>query len=77
VWSVQKDGKTAKISHMQSLKVNVQNKCLRKITGSYKRAPTAALERETGIQSLNLNFYTKTTAPQRVMSTVDHPVYKV
>ena len=72
VWSVRKTGEAAKIGNMQSLKV-VQNKCLRKITGGYKRTPSAALEREAGIPPLDL--YTEATALQRAASTANHPVY--
>jgi hypothetical protein len=52
---------------MQPLKV-VQNKCLRKITGGYKRTPSAALEREAGISPLDL--YTEATAFQRPRITL-------
>jgi hypothetical protein len=43
------DGKAVKASVMQPMKM-VQNKCLRRITGGYKRTPMAALEREADIQ---------------------------
>ena len=32
----------------------VQNECLRKATGAYKRTPRAALERETGVPPIDL-----------------------
>jgi hypothetical protein len=48
IWGSQ-DGKAVKASVMQPMKM-VQNKCLRRITGGYKRTPMAALEREADIQ---------------------------
>jgi hypothetical protein len=71
-WGTQ-DGKAVKASVMRPLRM-VQNKCLRRITGGYKRTPTAALEREADIQPLDL--YIETIALQRAESTADHPVYR-
>lgn len=48
IWGTQ-DGKAVKASVMQPMKM-VQNKCLRRITGGYKRTPIAALEIEADIQ---------------------------
>jgi hypothetical protein len=48
IWGT-RDGKAVKASVMQPMKM-VQNKCLRRITGGYKRTPMAALEREADIQ---------------------------
>jgi len=70
-WGTQ-DGKVAKASIMRPLKM-VQNKCLRRITGAYKRTPTAALEREADIPPLDLHV--ETIALQRAESTADHAVY--
>jgi hypothetical protein len=52
----------------------IQNKCLRRITGGYKRTPIAALEREAGIPPLDL--YAEETTLQRAAATKDHQVYK-
>lgn len=71
-WGTQ-DGKAAKASVMRPLKL-VQNTCLRRITGGYKRTPTAALEREADIPPLDL--YMETIALQRAESTADYPVYR-
>jgi hypothetical protein len=51
-WYTGQDGKKAK-SNLQQLE-RIQNKCLRRITGGYKRTPRAALERETKIQPLDI-----------------------
>ena len=58
---------------LQPLKA-IQNKCLRRITGGYKRTPVAALEGEAGVPPLDL--YTEATALQRAASTKEHPVYR-
>jgi hypothetical protein len=51
-WYTGPDGKQAK-ANLQQLE-KVQNKCLRRVTGGYKRTPKAALEREARIQPLDL-----------------------
>jgi hypothetical protein len=71
-WIGRNDTPIAK-GRLQSLKA-VQNKCLRTITGGYKRTPIAALEREAGV--LPLDLYTEATTLQRAIATKDHPVYK-
>jgi len=53
---------------------NNPNKCLRSITGGYKRTPTVALEREAYVPPLDL--YTEATALQRAVNTTNHPVYR-
>ena len=52
----------------------IQNKYLRRITGSYKCTPIAALEREAGIPPLDL--YTEEATLQRAITTKDHQVFK-
>ena len=69
VWSIQ-EGETPKANAMRPLKT-IQNKCLRSITGGYKRTPTVALEREAYVPSLDL--YTEATALQRAVNTTNHP----
>lgn len=50
----------------------VQNECLRRITGAYKRTPRAALEREVGVMLINL--YMKITRYQQADRTKNHQV---
>jgi len=72
VWSIQ-EGETPKANAMRPLKT-IQKKCLRSITGGYKRTPTVALEREAYVPPLDL--YTEATALQRAVNTTNHPVYR-
>src|SRR5947207_13263084 len=51
-WHTGKNGKQIK-ANLQQLE-KIQNKCLRRITGGYKRTPRAALEREAKILPLDL-----------------------
>src|SRR5207302_10148299 len=46
IWGVRNDGEPAAPTLLQPLRT-LQNRCLRNITGAYRRTPTAALERET------------------------------
>ena len=50
----------------------VQNKCLRRATGGYKRTPTAALEKETGVPPLDL--YIDTVSLQQALAAKNHQV---
>ena len=68
---MQEDGKKAKKSILKPIKW-LQNKCLRRITGGYKRTPTAALEREASIAPLDL--YVQATALQRAAATAKDPM---
>jgi hypothetical protein len=68
VWSA--EGGLAKAT--QAPLQDCQNRCLRRITGGYKRTPIAALERETGIPPLDI--YTDTISLQRASQTRDHPI---
>ena len=65
------DGKPLASSTMETLG-KVQNKCLRRITGGYKRTPRAALERETQIMLIDL--YTEVITGQRAIKTKRHQV---
>ena len=65
------DGTKAKKTILEPIK-RLQNKCLRRITGGYKRKPTAALEREVSIAPLNL--YVQATPLQRAVATAEDPV---
>ena len=71
VWALRDNGEPAASSLLQPLTA-VQNRCLRRITGGYKRTPIAALEREAQVPPLDL--YTDTIALQRATATKDHPV---
>jgi hypothetical protein len=51
-WHAGRNGKQRK-ANLQKLE-KIQNKCLRRITGGYKRTPRAALEREAKILPLDL-----------------------
>ena len=53
---------------------DTQAKSLRRITGAYKRTPTAAIEREIAIPPINL--YTDATALLHADATNNHPVTK-
>ena len=70
-WSLQDNSGQTASGLLKPLK-KVQNKCLRRITGGYKRTPTAALEREAQVQPLDL--YAETIALQRASATKDHLV---
>jgi hypothetical protein len=50
----------------------VQNKCLRRVTGRYKRTPRKALERETQVMPIDL--YTEVAIGQRAAKTRGHQV---
>jgi hypothetical protein len=51
-WYTGPNGKQTK-SNLTQLEL-IQNKCLRRITGGYKRTPRAAMEREAKVQPLDL-----------------------
>jgi len=55
VGGLQDDGAPPAASLIKSLKC-LQNRCLRKVMGAYKRTPTAALKQESNVQSLDLKF---------------------
>ena len=50
----------------------IQNECLRRVTGGYKRTPRAVLEKETNIPPLRL--YIKAAAEQRALIVSSHQV---
>lgn len=55
VWGIQGDGLPARGTTIRPLQ-DTQNKCLRRITGGYKRTPRAALEREAGVAPLDIQI---------------------
>lgn len=71
VWSPQDDGGAPAKGRLKPL-AKVQNKCLRTITGAYKRTPIAAIEREMAIPPIDL--YADAMATQRSQKTKAHPV---
>jgi hypothetical protein len=71
VWGVRNDGEPAAITLLQPLRA-VQNKCLRNITGAYRRTSTAAIERETDI--IPIDLHVDKVATQHAGSTRTHPV---
>jgi hypothetical protein len=52
-WSAQSTGKPIAATTIKPLH-RVQNECLRKITGAYRRTPRAAMERETRVMPVDL-----------------------
>jgi len=70
-WSIRNNGKPLAASTTDTLS-KVQNKCLRGVTGGYKRTPRAALERETQVMPMDL--YTEVVIGQRAVKTKGHQV---
>ena len=52
----------------------IQNECLRRVTGAYKRTPRAALKRETGIPPIDL--YMEVNRYRRADNITEHEVEK-
>jgi hypothetical protein len=71
IWGVRNDGEPAAPTLLQPLRT-IQNRCLRNITGAYRRTPTAALERETDTPPIDL--YIDKVATQHAISTRTHAV---
>jgi hypothetical protein len=69
-WYMGADGKQAK-ANLKQLET-IQNKCLKRVTGGYKRTPTAALEREAQIQPLDI--YCDALAMNRALKDRDRKV---
>jgi hypothetical protein len=71
VLGLQPDGEPIVRTTLRRLE-GIQNRCLRKITGGYKRTSRAALEREAAIPSIDLQIdqlalqHSTQTAPHRV-----------
>jgi hypothetical protein len=53
IWSINRSGNQIERSKITQLKTT-QNRCLRRVTGAYKRAPVAAIERELRIPPIDL-----------------------
>ena len=71
VWGVRDDGTSPAASLTRPLKC-LQNRCLRRIMGAYKRTPTAALERESNVLPVDLHMEHK--AMKGAVKTANHPV---
>lgn len=71
IWSNQTDGRPL-AKYLTEKTEKVQNSCLRKITGAYKRTPRVILQKETNIQPLEL--YTRTASLLHGINTRDKPV---
>ena len=65
------DGKPLATSTVTALDV-IQNKCLRRATGGYKRTSRAALERET--QVIPINLYIEVVISQRAAKIREYKV---
>jgi hypothetical protein len=72
-WSMRIDGKSLATTTISPLH-KIQNECLRKVTGAYKRTPRAALERETGVSPIDL--YMEVNRYRRADNTTGHKVEK-
>jgi len=71
VWAGGERGKPPPARLLQPL-VKLQNQCLRKITGAYRRAPTKALEKEAAVEPLPL--YVRSIAMQQALGSETKPV---
>jgi len=72
VWGLQDDRAPPAASLIKPLKC-LQNRCLRKVMEAYKRTLTAALERESNVQPLDL--YMEHKAMQGSFKTADNSVF--
>jgi len=73
VWGVQESGNITNKTALKPLK-KIQNQCLRRVMGAYKRTPTAILEREAQIMPIDLHI--DLLALQRAVKIKNHPVTK-
>src|SRR5437764_5890045 len=69
-WGIRHNGELQMKSLLKRIQ-QVQNQCLRKIAGAYKRTPIAALERECAISPALL--YIEKMALQRAAKTARDP----
>jgi hypothetical protein len=74
VWgSTGKADKGIQITRLKEIR-KVQNNCLRKIMGGYRRTPVAALEREAGVQPVDI--YAEEMILRRTQAVRNHDVEK-
>ena len=71
IWASGEKGGPPPASLLQPL-VKLQNKCLRRVTGAYKRAPVKTLEKDTAVKPLPL--HTHGMAMQHALRSEAHPV---
>jgi len=71
VWGMRDDGAPPAVSLIRPL-MCLQNRCLRKVMGAYKRTSTAALERESNVPPVDLHMEHK--AMNEAVKTASHPV---
>ena len=71
IWGAGNGDATPSKSMVKPLR-NVQNKCLRRVLGAYKRTPIAALEREAAIAPLDVQLAEITL--ERTAKIARHPV---
>jgi len=71
VWEMWDDGTLPTVSLIRPL-MCLQNQCLHKVMRAYKRTPTAALERESNVSSVNLHMEDKTM--KGAVKTASHSV---
>jgi hypothetical protein len=71
IWAAGERGKPPPARLLQPL-VRLQNKCLRKVTGAYKRAPTKALEKDAAVEPLPLHI--QSSAMGHALKSEAHPV---
>ena len=72
-WSIRTNGEPLATTTAKPLH-KVQNECLRKTTGAYKRTPRAVLEREAGVQPIDL--YMEVNRYRRADDIAGHEVEK-
>ena len=71
IWEIKEESFQMPKKNLAPLNL-LQNNCLRRIIGGYKRYPRAVLNRETAIARLNL--YIKMTVFQRAVKVANNPV---
>ena len=71
VWGMRDGGTTIPETSLKPLK-KIQNKCLKRIMGAYKRTPTAALNRELSVPPLRIHL--QASALTHYAKSADHPV---
>ena len=73
VWGVRDNGSAPAKSLLKPLR-KVQNRCLRRVTGAYRRTPIAAIEKEAAIPPIQLHI--ETAALQRAAKIASNKVKK-
>jgi len=71
IWAANAEGSIVPATKFKALQV-LQNKCLRRTLGAYKRTPATVLEKESGTPPMDL--YLTALVLQRAVRTWSHPV---